>query len=83
MLRATCAKPPRPVLFARLTLTMAPDPAVGRPATAAASIDLDERILRAHAEGETMGTAVNLLADRSASGAACGAYTATTREGGA
>ena len=28
MLRATCAKPPRPVLFARLTLTMAPD-AVG------------------------------------------------------
>lgn len=64
MLRATCAKPPRPVLFARLTLTMAPDPAVGRPATAAASIDLSGRILRVHAEGETMGTAVNLLADR-------------------
>jgi ribosome-associated translation inhibitor RaiA len=64
MLRATCAKPPRPVLFARLTLTMAPDPAVGRPATAAASIDLSGRIIRAHADGETMGEAVDLLADR-------------------
>ncbi|HMO00292.1 MAG TPA: hypothetical protein PKD59_12845 [Miltoncostaeaceae bacterium] len=63
-LRAACARPPRPVLFARLTLTMAPDPAVGRPATAAAAIDLSGRILRAHADGETMAEAVDLLSDR-------------------
>ena len=40
-----------PVLFARVKLTMAADPAVGRPAIAQASVDLNGRLVRAQAAG--------------------------------
>ena len=47
-----------PVLFARVKLTMAADPAVGRPAIAQASVDLNGRLVRAQAAGGTMREAV-------------------------
>ena len=47
-----------PVLFARVKLTMAADPAVERPAVAQASVDLNGRLIRAQAAGGTMREAV-------------------------
>ena len=47
-----------PVLFARVKLTMAADPAVERPAVAQVNIDLNGRLVRAQAAGETMREAV-------------------------
>ena len=47
-----------PVLHARVTLTMAADPAVTRPAAASVNVDLDGRLIRAKAAGETMREAV-------------------------
>jgi len=47
-----------PVLFARVKLIMAADPAVERPATAQASVDLNGRLVRAQAVGQTMREAV-------------------------
>jgi ribosome-associated translation inhibitor RaiA len=47
-----------PVLFARVKLTMAADPAVQRPAVAQVNIDLNGRLLRAEAAGETVREAV-------------------------
>ena len=47
-----------PVLFARVKLTMAADPAVERPAAAQASVDLNGRLVRAQAAGGTMREAV-------------------------
>ena len=63
-LRAACGGAPRPILFARLTLTMAADPAVERPALAGAAVDVNGRVVRAHAASPTMNEAVDLLADR-------------------
>ena len=63
-LRAACATAPRPVLFVRLLLEMAPDPALERPAVARASADISGRIVRAHVACPTMDEAVDLLADR-------------------
>ena len=40
-----------PVLFARVKLTMAADPAVGWPAIAQATVDLNGRLVRAQAAG--------------------------------
>jgi ribosome-associated translation inhibitor RaiA len=54
----------RPVLSARVTLTMSADPAVARPALAQATIDVNGRILRAEAAGRTMRDAIELMADR-------------------
>ena len=54
----------RPVLSARVTLTMSADPAVAHPAAAQASIDVNGRIVRAEAAGRTMRDAVELMADR-------------------
>jgi ribosome-associated translation inhibitor RaiA len=54
----------RPVLAARVTLTMSADPAVARPAVAQATIDVNGRILRAEATGRTMRDAIELMADR-------------------
>lgn len=53
-----------PVLFARIKLTMAADPAVERPAVAQASVDLNGRLIRTQAQGETMREAVEHACDR-------------------
>ncbi len=55
---------PEPVLFARVTLTMAADPAVGRPAAVQASLDLNGRLIRAHAVAATLPEAVDRMSDR-------------------
>jgi Sigma 54 modulation/S30EA ribosomal protein C terminus len=55
---------PAPVLFARVKLIMSADPAVQRPAIAQANVDLDGRLVRAQAAGETMRAAVELACDR-------------------
>lgn len=53
-----------PVLFARVKLTMSADPAVERPAMAQVNIDLNGRLIRAHAAGETMRVAIERSCDR-------------------
>ena len=63
-LRAACETPPRPILFARLTLAMSADPALERPATAKASVDVSGRVVRAHVACPTMTEAIDLMADR-------------------
>jgi hypothetical protein len=55
---------PEPVLFARVKLTMAADPAVERPAVAQVSVDLNGRLVRAQAAGETMREATAHACDR-------------------
>jgi ribosome-associated translation inhibitor RaiA len=55
---------PEPVLFARVKLIMAADPAVGRPAIAQVNIDLNGRLIRAQAAGETMREAIHHACDR-------------------
>ena len=55
---------PEPVLFARVKLSMSADPAVGRPAVAEANVDLNGRLIRAQAAGETIGVAVEHACDR-------------------
>jgi Sigma 54 modulation/S30EA ribosomal protein C terminus/Sigma 54 modulation protein / S30EA ribosomal protein len=55
---------PGPVLFARVTLTMAADPAVERPATARANLDLNGRLIRAQAVAVTWHEAVERMSDR-------------------
>jgi ribosome-associated translation inhibitor RaiA len=52
---------PEPVLSARVTLGVAADPAVGQAASAHATVDLNGRILRAEATGETMREAIDLM----------------------
>jgi ribosome-associated translation inhibitor RaiA len=53
-----------PVLSARVRLTQSADPAVERPATAQASLDLNGRLLRAHVAAPTMREAIDELNDR-------------------
>ena len=55
---------PEPVLFARVKLTMAADPAVERPAIAQVNVDLNGRLIRAQAAGETMRAATGHACDR-------------------
>ena len=55
---------PRPVLHARLTLAVHPDPALERPAVAKASLDVGGRPVRAHVAAETMPEAIDLLERR-------------------
>lgn len=62
--RAVIDRVARPVLSARVRLTLAPDPAVERPATAQALLDLDGHLLRAHVAAPTMREAVDGLEDR-------------------
>jgi hypothetical protein len=57
-------KAPEPVLFARVKLIMSADPAVRRPAIAQANVDLNGRLIRAQAAGETMRAAVEHACDR-------------------
>jgi ribosome-associated translation inhibitor RaiA len=55
---------PEPVLSARAKLIMAADPAVERPATVQLNIDLNGRLIRAQAAGETMREAIHHACDR-------------------
>jgi Sigma 54 modulation/S30EA ribosomal protein C terminus len=55
---------PEPVLFARVKLIMSADPAVRRPAIVQANVDLNGRLIRAQAAGETMRAAVEHACDR-------------------
>jgi ribosome-associated translation inhibitor RaiA len=55
---------PRPVLFARVTLTEHENPSTQRPAAAKAGLDVSGRLVRAHVAAPTMTEAVDLLADR-------------------
>ena len=55
---------PEPVLSARVKLIMAADPAVERPAIAQVNIDLNGRLIRAEATGETMREATHHACDR-------------------
>ena len=54
----------RPVLSARVTLTMSADPAVAFPAAAHATIDVNGRIVRAAGAGQTMREAIECMASR-------------------
>ncbi|MEU5990020.1 sigma 54 modulation/S30EA ribosomal C-terminal domain-containing protein [Spirillospora sp. NPDC047418] len=54
---------PEPVLFARVKLATAPDPAVERPAMAQATVDVNGRPVRVHAAAATMQEAIDLLPD--------------------
>ncbi len=53
-----------PILYARVKLTKAADPAVTRPAIAQANLDLNGRLVRAHVAAETMREAIDLLHER-------------------
>lgn len=53
-----------PVLFVRVKLTMAADPAVERPAIAQVNLDLNGRLIRAQADAESMRGAIDRLSDR-------------------
>jgi Sigma 54 modulation/S30EA ribosomal protein C terminus len=61
---ALLGKAPEPVLFARVSLIMAADPAVERPALALLNIDLNGRLIRAQAAGENMREATHHACDR-------------------
>lgn len=53
-----------PVLFARVKLTLASDPARDRPAAAQATIDIDGDVVRAHVAAHELREAVDLLQRR-------------------
>jgi ribosome-associated translation inhibitor RaiA len=53
-----------PILFARVKLLVEPDPARERPALAAAELDVDGLMVRAHALGQSLQGAIDLLQDR-------------------
>ena len=55
---------PEPVLFALVTLTMAADRAVARPATARANVDLNGRLIHVGAAAVTAREAVERMGDR-------------------
>jgi ribosome-associated translation inhibitor RaiA len=55
---------PEPVLSARVTLIMAADPAVERPATVQVNIDLNGQLIPAQATGQTMREAIHHACDR-------------------
>lgn len=53
-----------PVLFVRVELAMSADPAVERPAVTEVNVDLNGRLIRVRAAGETMREAVGHACDR-------------------
>jgi ribosome-associated translation inhibitor RaiA len=62
--RAVLRVAPEPVLFARVKLTMAADPAVERPAIVQANIDLNGQPVRAQAVAATMRDAIEMMSDK-------------------
>lgn len=55
---------PRPILYARVTVRTDPDPAVRRPALAAATLDVSGRTVVVHAASDTPLDAIDLLERR-------------------
>jgi hypothetical protein len=53
-----------PILYARIRLTVIDDPARPRPALAQANIDLNGRLVRAHAAAASMHEAIELMGER-------------------
>ncbi|MFC8245907.1 sigma 54 modulation/S30EA ribosomal C-terminal domain-containing protein [Streptomyces chartreusis] len=62
--RAVLGQAREPVLFARVRLARTANPAVERPVTAQANVDVNGRPARAHVAGQTATAAVDLLQDR-------------------
>ena len=62
--RHVIARVTAPVLFVRVKLRQAADPALDRPAQAEALLDVNGRVVRAHTSQVTMTEAVDELADR-------------------
>jgi ribosome-associated translation inhibitor RaiA len=54
----------QPVLSARVRITRHPDPAVARPVTAQANVDVNGRPLHVHVEAETVGEALAQLEEK-------------------
>jgi hypothetical protein len=63
-LGASAREVTEPILFARLKLEQAADPARDRPALAQVSLDIDGQLVRAHVAGHEMREAVDLLQQR-------------------
>lgn len=63
-LRRLVAHVDEPVLFARVKLTMEPDPARDRPAIAEVALDVDGELVRAHIAGREMREAIDLVQRR-------------------
>jgi ribosome-associated translation inhibitor RaiA len=63
-LGATAREMTEPILFARLKLEQAADPARDRPSIAQVSVDIDGQLVRAHVAGHDMREAVDLLQQR-------------------
>lgn len=59
--RRACSVTSRPVLSARVTLTLAADPAHERPARADAVLDVNGTVLDGHAEAGTLREAIDQL----------------------
>ena len=53
-----------PILSAHVMLTVAADPAIARPAVAQATVDMNGRVIRAQAAGQTMRMAIDQMASR-------------------
>jgi ribosome-associated translation inhibitor RaiA len=62
--RSVLRRVAKPVLSARVTLTMSADPAVAFPAVAHVTADLNGRIVAAGAAGRAMPEAIERMADR-------------------
>ncbi len=62
--RAVADEIAEPILFARVTLNLAADPARDRPAIAQVAFDIDGQVVRAHAAGHGMREAIDLLQRR-------------------
>ncbi|HUP33241.1 MAG TPA: sigma 54 modulation/S30EA ribosomal C-terminal domain-containing protein [Gaiellaceae bacterium] len=58
------SRSPRPLLHAHATLLHEPGPAIEHPALAKASVELDGRVLRAHASAAHMAEAIDELEER-------------------
>ena len=63
-LRAAWSAAPRPVIHAALELAIEPNPALERPATAKASVDVSGAVIRAHVADADLETAIGLMCDR-------------------
>ena len=63
-LRGALGGAPRPVLFVRIELSMAANPAVERPAVVKAMVDVSGRPVRAHLAAATMEMAIDGVVDR-------------------
>jgi len=63
-MRGVLEKEPRRVLHARVTLAVAPDPAVARPCRVHATVDVDGRPVQARAAAPTLPEAIDAAAAR-------------------